>query len=114
MYEAIAFAPPSSYGRQRSGVLQPARFDVAVLVETQSPGMIGAVITMVGTPALESSRMARSRSRGLLARGSIDPDSFPSKDVRLIATRIVLSSTMRRKISMSLVTRWFLVTMPMG
>jgi hypothetical protein len=43
VYEAIAFAPPSSYVRQRSALLQPARFDVAVLVETESPGVIGAV-----------------------------------------------------------------------
>jgi hypothetical protein len=37
VYEATAFAPPSGYVRTHRRTVRPARFDVAVLVETQSP-----------------------------------------------------------------------------
>ena len=37
VYDAVAFAPPSSYVKERSGAVHVARFDVVVLVETTSP-----------------------------------------------------------------------------
>ena len=37
VYEAIAFGLPSAYVRQRATLIQPARFDVVVLAETDSP-----------------------------------------------------------------------------
>ena len=39
VYEAIAFGLPSAYVRQRATLIQPARFDVVVLAETDSPDM---------------------------------------------------------------------------
>jgi hypothetical protein len=37
VYKATVLAAPSGYVRQRRGTVQPARFDVVVLVETTSP-----------------------------------------------------------------------------
>jgi hypothetical protein len=39
VYEAIAFGLPSAHVRQRASLIQPARFDVVVLAETDSPDM---------------------------------------------------------------------------
>jgi hypothetical protein len=71
VYEAIAFAPPSSYVRQRTGLLQPARFDVAVLVETESPGMIGAVRESTDGQTLVEYLTENSRRVHALAAGNI-------------------------------------------
>jgi hypothetical protein len=39
VYEAIAFGLPSAYVRQGATQIQPARFDIVVLTETDSPDM---------------------------------------------------------------------------
>ncbi len=76
-----------------------------------SPGMMGAAITMTGIPASERSRIARSRSCGRLARGSITAASFGSSVVTLIAAQTAPtrasrpSRSMSRQISLLLLTR---------
>src|SRR6266702_528878 len=45
VYDAIAFAPPGGYVRDRPAPLQPAWLDVVVLVETVSPDAVGDVRT---------------------------------------------------------------------
>jgi hypothetical protein len=48
--------------------------------------MMGATMTITGTPAADSSRIARSRAAGVLVRGSSRRASAASSVVTLMAT----------------------------
>ena len=77
-------------------------------------GMIGATITVVGTPAADSCRSASSRRAGVAARGSMVRASFGSSVVTDSATLARLRSAMRARMSRSRSTSADLVTMPTG
>ena len=78
------------------------------------PGIIGAVITPTGTPASASALIASSRRCGAEARGSMSRASSLSSVVTDRNTSARLRLAMSARMSMSRVTRWFLVTMPTG
>ena len=78
------------------------------------PGIIGAAITPVGTPARLNASMARSRNVGAEARGSILRASAPSSVVIDTHTRTRPRPAIRVRISTSRTTPADLVTMVTG
>lgn len=52
VYDAIAFAPPSSYVKERRGAVHVPRFDVVALIETASPDAARTVRTSPECQAL--------------------------------------------------------------
>ena len=76
--------------------------------------MIGATITAVGMPALESARIVASRRCGVAARGSIARASLWSSVVMETATLARFFFAISDRMSMSRVTSADLVTMPTG
>jgi hypothetical protein len=77
VYEAIAFAPRVATFAT-SALLQPARLDVAVLVETESPGTIGALRestagqTLVDYLTENSHRVHAVAARNIKRVGDVD------------------------------------------
>ena len=77
-------------------------------------GHLKKVITAAGMPARDSARMASSRFAGDEARGSIVRASLPSSVVIETATLARPRSAIGPRMSISRVTRWFLVTIATG
>jgi hypothetical protein len=71
VYEAIAFGLPSAYVRQRATLIQPARFDVVVLAETDSPDVTRDVRGFTEYQALVDYLAARSRRVHAIAARNI-------------------------------------------
>jgi hypothetical protein len=71
VYEAMAFGLPSAYVRQRATSIQPARFDVVVLAETDSPDVTPDVRGSTEYQALIDHLTARSRRVHAIAARNI-------------------------------------------
>jgi len=78
VYDAIAFAPPGGYVRDRSTPLPLARFDVAVMVETTSPDAASEVRSVPAYQALvealaeHARRMHHVAARNVRRVGDVD------------------------------------------
>src|SRR4029450_1924338 len=70
-YEAMAFGLPSAYVRQRATLIHPARFDVVVLAETDSPDVTRDVRGSIEYQALVDHLTARSRHVHAIAARNI-------------------------------------------
>jgi hypothetical protein len=98
---------------ERSAGLRGGREEVRQLVVVEAR-VTGAVITPTGMSASESFRIAASRRTGREVRGSMTRLRSSSRVVKESATAAASCLASSESRSMSLITRWFFVTMTTG
>jgi hypothetical protein len=78
VYDAVAFAPPSAYVRAQGNAIHIPRFDVVVLVETQSPAAArdiqttGAYQALINALATQASQMYVVAARNVKRIADVD------------------------------------------